>query len=187
MFKRILFVVSSLLLLSLVLYAYRTSTRNVKNDPLEVVSSEEKPMKITSSVFEHQGNIPKQYTCDGEDISPPLSFINIPAGTRSLALIVDDPDAPAKTWVHWVVFNIPPETDEITQNTIPVKAQEGITDFQNIGYGGPCPPSGTHRYFFKLYALDTILQLDSGASKEEVLSAMRGHILQQAELVGLYP
>ncbi len=140
-------------------------------------------MKITSPEFEHNGFIPKKFTCQGEDINPPLNFQDIPPATKSLVLIVDDPDAVGGMWVHWVVFDIPP-TAKIDEDSIPGK--QGINDFRRRDYGGPCPPSGTHRYFFKLYALDKELNLKEGASKKELEKAMQGHILDKAELIGLY-
>jgi hypothetical protein len=143
-------------------------------------------VKIISSEFKNNEKIPSNYTCEGEDVNPPLEFVDVPEDAKSLALIVDDPDAPGKTWVHWVVFNIPPETEEIDEDTVPDDAILGRTDFGNKSYGGPCPPSGTHRYFFKLYALDAMLDLDSGASKQEVLDAMNGRIIEKAELVGIF-
>jgi len=148
-------------------------------------------IKITSSALEHKGLIPPKYTCDGADISPPLQWEAVPEGTGSIALICDDPDAPMGTWVHWVLFNLPADTRELAENvppdeTLPNGARQGITDFRRIGYGGPCPPSGTHRYFFKIYALDTELDLAPGAGKPDLLSAMEGHILGQGELIGKY-
>lgn len=143
-------------------------------------------MKISSSAFENNGLIPAKYTCNGEDINPPLFFADIPDGTESLALIAEDPDAPAGTWVHWLLWNIPPETGEIGENSVPEGALSGVNDFVKNSYGGPCPPSGTHRYFFKLYALDKKLSLPEGARKEELEKAMEGSVLDSAELVGLY-
>lgn len=143
-------------------------------------------LKINSPVFEHNGRIPLKYTCDGADINPPLRVENIPAGAKSLALIVDDPDAPGGTWVHWVVWNIAPDTREIKEHSVPSGAKEGVNDFRRRRYGGPCPPSGIHRYFFKLYALDEILGLDTSTNKANLVKAMHGHILGQAELIGLY-
>ncbi|MBD3383967.1 YbhB/YbcL family Raf kinase inhibitor-like protein [candidate division KSB1 bacterium] len=140
-------------------------------------------MKISSPSFKHKERIPSKYTCDGQDINPPLSIEEIPDGTRELALIVDDPDAPAKTWVHWVVYQIP-VTDKISENSVP--GTEGRNDFDNIGYGGPCPPSGQHRYYFKIYALDTKLELEEGIDKRKLEESMEGHILEEAELIGLY-
>ena len=140
-------------------------------------------MRLTSPEFEHNGMIPERFTCDGEDVNPTLNIEDIPPETKSLALIVDDPDAPMGTWVHWVVFNIP-VTSRIEENSAPGK--QGLNDFRKLNYGGPCPPSGTHRYFFKLYALDSELDLEEGVRKEDVETAMQGHILAQAELIGLY-
>jgi hypothetical protein len=148
-------------------------------------------IKVTSSAFEDGGLIPAKYTCDGEDISPPLQWAGVPEGAGSVALICDDPDAPMGTFVHWVLFNLPATTTELAEDvpadkTLPNGARQGITDFGRIGYGGPCPPSGTHRYFFKIYALDTELALKAGASKREMLRAMEGHILAQGQLMGKY-
>jgi len=140
-------------------------------------------MKITSSEFKHNELIPKKYTCQGQDINPPLTIEGIPQGAKSLSLVVDDPDANCGTWVHWVVFNIP-VTKEITEDSIP--GNQGVNDFKRKDYGGPCPPSGTHRYFFKIYALNTVLGLEDVASKKELEGKMQGHILDRAEIVGLY-
>jgi len=143
-------------------------------------------MKITSSAFGDRQQIPPQYTCNGENINPPLEFSDIPQGTKSLVLIVDDPDAPAGTFVHWVVYNISPELREVKENSIPDDGKEGITSFEKTGYGGPCPPSGAHRYFFKLYALNKIISIEGIADKETILKNMENAIIAQAELVGLY-
>ena len=143
-------------------------------------------MKISSTAFAHNGQIPKKYTCDGSDINPPLKFEEAPANARSLALIVDDPDAPMGTWVHWVVWNIDPKSAEIKENSVPKGSMQGMNDFRKHNYGGPCPPSGTHRYFFKLYALDMTLNIGASAGKNALESAMKGHILGEAQLVGLY-
>ena len=140
--------------------------------------------QLTSPAFKHNAMIPQKFTCQGSDINPELKIADIPQGTKSLALIVDDPDAPMGTWVHWVVYDIMPTTTQIAENYIP--GTQGYNDFKKINYGGPCPPSGTHRYFFKLYALDTILKLSEGATKAQVEEAMKGHILAQTELMGLY-
>ena len=141
------------------------------------------PMKITSPAFTHNSPMPSKYTCDGADINPPLEISDIPEGTKSLALIMDDPDAPMGTWVHWVVFNIE-VTGKIDEDSIP--GTQGYNSFGREDHGGPCPPSGTHRYFFKLYALDTKLDLKQGSNKAALEKAMSGHILQEAELIGLY-
>lgn len=143
------------------------------------------PMKITTD-FEHMGQIPSIYTCDGQDTAPIIHISDVPTNTQELALIVDDPDAPMGTWVHWVVYNIPANTTTIDNNNLPSEAKLGITDFGRFGWGGPCPPNGQHRYFFKLYALDKKLELSIGAKKSELETAMQGHIIEQAEIVGLY-
>lgn len=148
-------------------------------------------IKITSPAFEQGGLIPAKYTCDGADISPPLQWAEAPDGTKSIALISDDPDAPMGTWVHWVLYNLPPETRELAENippeqTLPSGAEQGITDFGRVGYGGPCPPSGTHRYLFKIYALDAELELPVNAGKRELIGAMQGHILAEGQLIGKY-
>lgn len=148
-------------------------------------------MELKSQAFQTGDIIPPQYTCDGQDISPPLSWSDPPAGTTSFALISDDPDAPMGTWVHWVIWNIPASARAFEENTpqtasLPNGAKQGTTDFHRVGYGGPCPPSGTHRYFFKLYALDTTLNLPSSATKKDLEKAMHGHILAQTELMGKY-
>lgn len=143
-------------------------------------------MKLSSPAFENNGPIPSVYTCDGEDKNPPLEIGDIPPGTQSLTLIVDDPDAPGGDWVHWTVWNIPPATARIEENSVPAGAVEGTTNFGKPGYGGPCPPSGIHRYQFKLYALDTTLSLSQSATKQAILNAMGGHILAHRQLTGLY-
>ncbi|MDH3237634.1 MAG: YbhB/YbcL family Raf kinase inhibitor-like protein [Deltaproteobacteria bacterium] len=143
-------------------------------------------LSITSPAFPHNGMIPIKYTCDGADVSPPLAIGSVPENTNSLALIVDDPDAPMGTWVHWVVWNIAADTREIPENTVPPGALQGTNDFGKQKYGGPCPPSGRHRYFFKLYALNAPLALKAGATKAQVEEAVSGHLLGKAELVGLY-
>lgn len=149
-------------------------------------------LKLSSSAFAEGGTIPKKYTCDGESISPPLAWTAPPAGTKSLALISDDPDAPGKIWVHWVLYNLSPNLRELPEKVPPQNealggARQGTNDSRKIGYGGPCPPRGpAHRYYFKLYALDTELALQAGATKEELLKAIQGHILAEAQLMGRY-
>lgn len=148
-------------------------------------------MKIESSAFINGQPIPQKFTCQGDDVSPALSWSGAPATTKSLALIVDDPDAPVGTWVHWVFFNLPAHAHSLPENV--AKSQQdqggiqGTNDFKKMGYGGPCPPPGKpHRYFFKLYALDTTLSLNAGATKQDVEKAMQGHVLAHAELMGTY-
>ncbi len=149
-------------------------------------------MEIKSSAFQNGGQIPQKYTCDGEDISPELSWTGAPSGTKSFALISDDPDAPGKTWVHWVIFDIPASLTNLAEAVSKTAvlengAKQGTTDFGTVGYGGPCPPPGKpHRYFFKLYALDQLLDLEPEITKNDLLTSIKSHVLDQAELVGLY-
>jgi Raf kinase inhibitor-like YbhB/YbcL family protein len=140
-------------------------------------------MKLTSPEFKHNESMPKKFTCEGNDVNPALAIEGIPEGTKTLALIVDDPDAPMGTWVHWVVYDIPP-VSRIDEDSIP--GRQGRNDFRRNDYGGPCPPSGTHRYFFKIYALDDTLGLPEGIDKATLEKHMQGHILDKAELIGLY-
>jgi len=140
-------------------------------------------LNITSPAFENSKLIPSKYTCDSDDVNPPLIIEGIPDGTKSLVLIVDDPDAPMGTWDHWIVWNIPP-ANKIEENSAP--GVEGLNDFRKHSYGGPCPPSGTHRYFFKVYALGIRLDLDLNSRKKHVEKAMKGHTLAEGKLVGLY-
>ena len=149
-------------------------------------------LTIESTAFTHGGEIPTKYCCDGSDISPPLNWQGVPEQTRSLVLIIDDPDAPdprapKMTWVHWVLYNIPPESSALIEAaTLPPGTGQGLNDWKRAAYGGPCPPIGRHRYFFKLYALDSLLTLEGNPTRGEVESAMRGHILANAELIGTY-
>jgi Raf kinase inhibitor-like YbhB/YbcL family protein len=148
-------------------------------------------MKLTSAAFDEGGMIPGKYTCDGADVSPSLKWESLPDGTKSLALICDDPDAPMGTWVHWVYYNIPADSKELPERIAPDEhpapgGVQGINDFRRIGYGGPCPPGGTHRYYFKLYALDTLLKLSPGATKKQVMEAMENHIVGHVQLMGKY-
>lgn len=149
-------------------------------------------MQLTSTAFSEGSPIPSRHTCDGKDLSPALKWSGAPAGTRSLALIVDDPDAPGKIWVHWVVFDLPAGTSELPEDRpktqyLPGGAKQGLNDFRRLGYGGPCPPPGKpHRYFFKLFALDKELELKPGATRDQVEAAMEGHVLAQTQLMGTY-
>lgn len=149
-------------------------------------------ISINSSAFNNNGEIPSQYTCEGKDSSPPLAWSGIPNGAKSLALIVDDPDAPdpaapKMTWVHWVLYNLPPDSSGLPEGdrNLPTGTKEGINDFKRTSYGGPCPPIGRHRYFFKIYALDTVLNLKT-PTKAQLENAMKGHILGKSELIGTY-
>lgn len=152
-------------------------------------------LSIASPVFPDGGGIPAHYTCDGRDVSPPLQWDGVDSTARSLVLIVDDPDAPdpkapKRTWVHWVLYNLPPQSrgldEAVAASALPAGTEEGSNDWKRTGYGGPCPPIGRHRYFFKLYALDTALQFAHIPTKNDVLTAMEGHIVQSAELIGTY-
>lgn len=143
-------------------------------------------MRISTTAFEPTAPIPSQYTCDGADTSPQLAITGVPEGAKSLVLIMDDPDAPGETWVHWVVWNISPDTREIPTGTVPEKAIEGVTSFGRHGYGGPCPHKGMHRYFFKLYALDTILNVPLTSKPPDIEKAIQGHVLADAHLMGTY-
>jgi Raf kinase inhibitor-like YbhB/YbcL family protein len=142
-------------------------------------------MKITSSAFQEGGNIPPKFTCDGSDNSPPLQITGVPAAAKSLALIADDPDAPSGLFTHWLVWNIPPQTNSIAEGN-PPKGVQGTNDFGKSGYKGPCPPPGTHRYSFKVFALDRELDLRAGAKRSQVDVAMKGHVIAQGELMGHY-
>jgi Raf kinase inhibitor-like YbhB/YbcL family protein len=149
-------------------------------------------MRLTSTVFEHEGSIPAAYTCEGSDRSPPLVFHDVPANAKSLALIVDDPDAPdpaapKRTWVHWVIYNLPPNAHTLSEGGRDYPgAIEGKNDWNRVGYGGPCPPIGRHRYFFKLYALDVLITDLKEPTKADLVVAMRDHVVARAELVGTY-
>ncbi len=168
----------------------------VKNEKVEAPVNKESPetgkgdesmniqsIKVSSSAFASNGSIPGKYTCDGQNINPPLEFEGIPEEAESLVLIVDDPDAPTKTFTHWIVWNIEPVA-KIEEDSIP--GVEGLNDFKKIGYGGPCPPSGTHRYFFRVYALDKNLDLKAGAGRKNLENEMIGHIIAEGELMGKY-
>ena len=156
-----------------------------------IIGGKNMEIKISSPAFEEGGMIPKKYTCDGIDVSPPLTWTSIPEGTKTLALICDDPDAPMGTWIHWVLFNLPANIIEMPENIPPERelengAKQGMNDFRKIGYGGPCLPGGTHRYYFKIFALDTELNLEAGATKSQLLEAMEGHILGEGQLMARY-
>lgn len=148
-------------------------------------------MQLTSPAFPEGGVIPRQYTCDGKDVSPPLTWSGVPPGAKSLALLFDDPDAPSGDWVHWVVFDLSPSRIDLPEGVPPSEeiagiGRQGRNDFKKIGWGGPCPPRGTHRYVFTLYALDRTLELGRSVTKADVLAAIRGHVLAEAKLTGTY-
>lgn len=166
-----------IVLMLLILMILPTCTKNKGIIPME-------GLKITSSAFEHNSNIPIKYTADGENINPLLNIANIPSKTKSLVLIMDDPDAPRGDWVHWLIWNIPPSKTNIDENSIP--GTQGLNSFKQNSYSGPSPPSGTHRYFFKIYALDIELSLKPSSKKQDVEQAIKSHILAKGELIGLY-
>ena len=159
------------------------SSTNTKPSETAVLSVN---MRLSSSAFENEEFIPRQYTCDGANVNPPLNIGEVPPATESLVLIVDDPDAPGGDWTHWTVWNINPAAAVIGENSVPAGAVEGLTNFGKPGYGGPCPPSGAHHYQFKLYALDRRLTLSASANKVDLEKAMAGNIVAEARLVGLY-
>ena len=160
--------------------------RLVKPKPPAPVILYPEKMKLTSSAFEQNTEIPEKYTCVEEDINPPLSIRDVPGNTKSLVLIVEDPDAPYKTWTHWIIFNMEPGVTEVAENDIPPNSLLGENDFGKGAYGGPCPPVGKHRYFFKLYALDIMLEIKEGSSKKQVEEAMKDHILDKVVLIGVF-
>ena len=148
-------------------------------------------IKLTSTAFKDGEMIQSKYTCDGVNVSPPLSWFGVPANAKTIALIVDDPDAPGKTWVHWVIYDLPAGTNSLPENVakeeeLVLGGKQGTNDFKQIGYGGPCPPHGTHRYYFKIYAVDAAAALPPGATKDQLSKAMEGHIVAQGQLMGRY-
>lgn len=163
------------------LLLYRAGDQN-ESIPVALTLS---PMRLESPAFGQSKQIPSRYTCDGEDVLPPINLIKVPEDAVSLAIIVDDPDAPAGTFTHWTAWNIPADVTAIREGEPPPGVQ-GLTGFARVGWGGPCPPQGSHRYFFKAYALDTLLDLAEGASVAELEAAMSGHIKDKAGLIGLY-
>ena len=178
--KNLLFLIIGLLVLCVIgLFCFKKLSMH------NLLIAKESKMKL-KTVFEHNGNIPSKYTCDGQDLAPLLTISDVSNEAKGLVLIVDDPDAPMGTWVHWVLYNLPPDTVQIDAKKLPAGAKEGITDFGRIGWGGPCPPSGTHRYFFKLYAIDKNLDLPPAQTKAQVEDAIKGHIIEKTELIGLY-
>jgi Raf kinase inhibitor-like YbhB/YbcL family protein len=183
----------SLLLISVILASCSSSTTTTAQPSATSISESESTateatmsLTLTSDAFANGQSIPAKYSCVGKNISPALAWNEPPAGTQSFALIVDDPDAPAGTWVHWVLFNIPVSTLSLDESMDTSAMSAGRNSSGKMSYDGPCPPSGTHRYFFKLYALDSTLSLSPGATKEQLLAAMKGHILAQGELMGTF-
>jgi len=169
-----------------IFWPFKKFEKKYDSNAPRLLNINEKNMRISSPAFGQKGLIPAKYACDGQNISPPLEFSGAPAEAKSLALIMDDPDAPMGIWVHWILWNIKPGESGIKENSFPAGAAEGTTSFGKPGYGGPCPPSGTHRYFFKLYALDSMLDIPSSSDKEKLLKSMEGHIIVQDEFFALY-
>jgi len=173
------------------LFACASPTQPVEQHPTATPKEENMAINVTSTAFKEGQPIPKQYTCDGINISPPLEWSGVPKNAKTIAIICDDPDAPAGTWVHWVLYNLPADKIGLIENTPATETlsgggMQGTNDFKKIGYGGPCPPSGTHRYFFKVYALESELSLKPGATKADVEKGMEGHIVSQGQLMGTY-
>lgn len=177
--KSLIFAILIIAIILIILFIY------INKDKTENKSTSTE-MKIISPAFKSNEKIPAKYTCQGDDINPKLEISDVPKNTKSLVLIMDDPDASAGTWDHWILFNIPPETKQISENSVPKNAIQGKNSWKENKYGGPCPPSGTHRYFFKLYALDTTLNLNENANKADLETEMKAHILAKTELIGLY-
>ena len=183
MIKKIIILVAAAMLLA--------SCKDTEQNNTKKQGEKKMDIKITSSAFKDGDMIPSKYTCDGKNISPPLQWDNVPVETKSIALICDDPDAPMGTWVHWVLFDLSPQTKQLpeavpTDETLADGTRQGVTDFGTTGYGGPCPPGGTHRYFFKIYALDKAIDSVSVIDKKELLKKMERHILAQGQLMGKY-
>jgi Raf kinase inhibitor-like YbhB/YbcL family protein len=180
------------ILSSLALFGCSSGPKPLPPEPPAKQSPDRKSeIKVTSAAFNEGQPIPRQYTCDGVNVSPPLEWSGVPKTAKTIAIIADDPDAPAGTWVHWVLYNLPAENIGFVENVpatenLKVGGFQGKNDFEKIGYGGPCPPSGTHRYFFKMYAVDGELALKAGANGAELEKALQGHIVSQGQLMGTY-
>lgn len=176
-------IISSIIIVICLICSSRASAAGEVDDTMKI--------SVTSIAFKEGEMIPRKYTCDGDEVSPPLAWSGIPADTKSIALIADDPDAPRGDWVHWLMINIPPDVKGLPENIVPKEtlengATQGKNDGGGFGYGSPCPPSGTHRYYFKIYALDTKLNIGSALTKKSLLKAMEGHILAEGRLMGRY-
>lgn len=183
--KKLLFLALSILVivLTVIIFVFSKKSNKITEDANSTTNS---TMKISSSAFKDSDQIPAKYTCDGDNINPPLSFSEVPQEAKSLALIVDDPDSPSGTWTHWIIWNISPDTKEIKEASTPDGSIEGINSFSEIKYGGPCPGQGKHHYLFKLYALDSIANLQKGAQKSQLEEEIGKHKIAEAELTGVY-
>ena len=178
-------------LLSLVLLLLLSGCRQKVAQPATPPKQDKAEIKLTSTAFKDGESIPRPYTCDGVNISPPLEWSGVPGTAKTIAIVCDDPDAPGGTWVHWVLYNLRAENIGLVENlpateNLKVGGIQGKNNFEKVGYDGPCPPSGTHRYFFRVYALDSELPLKAGATKAELMKAMEGHVLEQGQLMGTY-
>ncbi len=182
--KKTVWVLLVIVIIGIIFFSYNYY-RDIKLRKSYIIS-ENYMIKVASTSFPTNGTIPKEYTCDGQNINPKLMIENVPINASSLVLIVDDPDSPSGIFTHWLVWNIDPKIKEIKVNNIPKDAQTGENDFGRVGYGGPCPNQGTHRYFFRVYALDTVLNLPPGAKRSELTSSIAGHIIDKGELMGKY-
>ena len=180
----IIIIIGFLVLAAFFFYNSSHPPMNIQENKLNA-PSKEGTLKLTSPAFQSNSPMPAKYTCDGENINPPLLISGVPNSAKSLALIMDDPDAPGKTWDHWVTFNLSSTTGNIKEREEPAGVK-GLNSWGKTGYGGPCPPSGTHRYIFRLYALDSVLSTKEGATKTEVFKAMEGHVIVAVDLIGLY-
>jgi Raf kinase inhibitor-like YbhB/YbcL family protein len=169
-----------------IIYKYSGKHTTVFNNQEQQKINTTTPMTITSAVFADNQAIPKQYTCDGAGINPPLQFGSVPSEAKSLALLVEDPDAPTGIWIHWLMWNIPPTVNQIAENSVPTGAVQGQESSGQNVFGAPCPPSGIHHYIFTVYALDSTLTLPSYSTAENLQAAMQGHIIEQAQIIGLY-
>lgn len=181
----------ALITVSFLLYGFERENKTVFAEKGENEMATATEIKLSSTAFKDGQMMHAMYTCDGQNVSPPLKWEHSPQNTQSFALIMDDPDAPMGTYVHWVMWNIPADTNELQEDVLPRQelangAKQGFNSSKKVGYTGPCPPSGTHRYYFKLYALDTMLKLESDTTKQKLLSAMEGHILAESQLMGRY-
>jgi len=187
-FLKILIIFAILILALVGIFVFANFFKNQNQRPItkNLDLPQKINMKLTSPAFENNQLIPLKYTCKGQDVNPPLKIEEVPPHAKSLVLVVDDPDAPRDVWSHWIVVNINPSVSFIEENSVPKGGVEGLNDFKKRSYGGPCPPSGIHHYHFKVYALDTILDTNFCLEKKEVEKAMRGHILDWAELVGIF-
>jgi Raf kinase inhibitor-like YbhB/YbcL family protein len=181
-----------MLLVAIAVTACTSNPQTAAPTPTPAAPTQDKvEIKLTSSAFKEGERIPRQYTCDGVNVSPPVEWTGVPKMAKTIALIADDPDAPNGTWVHWVLYNVPAENIGFvesvpTTDSLKAGGYQGKTDFGAVGYGGPCPPSGSHRYFFKIYAIDSELPLRAGATKADLEKAMQGHIVAQGQLMGTY-